>query len=84
MPPYTTPKGSPCQIPKSIFSDRLVRQVESVTSVSVIKGLDSMCMKRYTICSVPVKASNEHFAIGFRRQLNIELFRVEQSEREAM
>lgn len=52
--------------------------------MSVIKVLDSMCMERYTICSVPVKASNEHFAIGFRRQLSIELFRVEQCEREAM
>lgn len=42
--------------------------------MSVKKGLNSMCMERYTICSVPVKASNEHFAIGFR----IELLRVEQ------
>ena len=46
--------------------------------MSVIRALDSMCMERYTICSVPVKASNEHFAIGVRRQLRIELFRVEQ------
>ena len=40
-------------------------------------------MKCYTICSVQVKASNEHFAIGLHRlELSIELFRVEQCETE--